>query len=230
MANLRDRVKATTSTTGTGTITVGAATPGYRTFAAAYTENRLVSYVIEDGSDWETGVGLYTSSNNTLTRTLDASSTGALLSLSGSATVGIAFLSRDNPADWPFFEARSTGAAGTNGAFTTIAYGQVVADTHNAFSTANGIYTIPQDGTYDILVTFRISDGDITGKSYGVGAHTSNIDGTWFDWKVGNPNRQGAQYRRVSPFVKGDPLRSFYYMDAVSKGYTVADFVAMRIR
>ena len=96
MGLLLNRVRVATPTTGPGTITLGAATAGYRTFAAAGAISGVrYSYVIEDGSDWEVGEGLYTASGPTLTRILEASSTGALLNLTGSASVFISPLVND---------------------------------------------------------------------------------------------------------------------------------------
>ena len=104
MAKLFNRAQMTTATTGTGTITLGSASSGYQTFANAGVANAdVVYYTIVDGTAWEIGTGTYTSVGTTLSRTLLSSSTGSLLTLSGSAVVfitapaqGIANRTEDN--------------------------------------------------------------------------------------------------------------------------------------
>jgi len=90
MVKFADRVSVSTSTTGTGTLSLGSARSGYQSFAdGGIADGDTTVFVIEDGTAWEISQGVYTHSNLTLTRVLRSSSTGSLLNLSGSAYVFI---------------------------------------------------------------------------------------------------------------------------------------------
>jgi hypothetical protein len=64
---LADRVLETTTSTGSGTITLAGAKPGYQSFAAVGDGNQTY-YTIAGSAEWEVGIGTYTSSGTTLSR------------------------------------------------------------------------------------------------------------------------------------------------------------------
>ena len=64
---LKDRVKETTTTTSTGTYTLGGAVTGYQAFSVVGDGNTTY-YTVTDGTDWEVGIGTYTLSGTTLSR------------------------------------------------------------------------------------------------------------------------------------------------------------------
>jgi hypothetical protein len=76
---LADRVKETTTTTGTGTITLLGAATGFQSFSVIGNGNTTYYTIAGQGtSEWEVGIGTYTSSGTTLSRdTVLASSAGA---------------------------------------------------------------------------------------------------------------------------------------------------------
>jgi len=65
---LADRIKETTTTTGTGTYTLGGAATGFESFAVIGNANTTY-YCCTDGTNFEVGIGTYTASGTTLART-----------------------------------------------------------------------------------------------------------------------------------------------------------------
>jgi hypothetical protein len=64
---IADRVRETSTTTGTGTLTLDGAVTGFRTFGSAIGSGNTCYYTITLGADWEVGLG--TVGTGTLART-----------------------------------------------------------------------------------------------------------------------------------------------------------------
>lgn len=82
---LADRVKETTTTTGTGTVTLLGASTGYQSFSAIGNGNNTYYTIAgQTGSEWEVGIGTYTSAGTTLARTtvIASSNSGSLVNFS----------------------------------------------------------------------------------------------------------------------------------------------------
>lgn len=94
----KDRVKETTATTGTGTVTLAGAVTGFRTFSSVMATSDTCYYVIVDEAtgDWETGLGTLASST-TLSRSVIASSnSNALVSFAaGTKIVSLTLIADD---------------------------------------------------------------------------------------------------------------------------------------
>jgi hypothetical protein len=72
-----DRVKEVTTTTGTGTYTLGGAVDGFQVFSAVTVDTDTVYYAITDDTDWEVGIGTIGGTQTTLARTTILSSSNA---------------------------------------------------------------------------------------------------------------------------------------------------------
>jgi hypothetical protein len=57
MTTLYDRVQETTTTSGTGDLTLGGAVPGYRSFSTVLANGATTPYVVVGGTEWECGRG-----------------------------------------------------------------------------------------------------------------------------------------------------------------------------
>lgn len=82
---LKDRVKETSTTTGTGTFTLAGASTGYQSFSVIGDGNTTYYAIyLQGGSEWEVGIGTYTSSGTTLARTtvLASSNSGSAVNFS----------------------------------------------------------------------------------------------------------------------------------------------------
>lgn len=125
-----DRVKETTTTTGTGTLTLAGAATGYQSFSVVGNGNQTY-YTISSagGSEWEVGIGTYTSSGTTLSRdtVLASSNSGSLVPLSaGTKDVFVTY-----PAGYAAFSVGSAGVMTNN---TQIAQSGTIYNTYNGLS------------------------------------------------------------------------------------------------
>lgn len=157
MAVLANRVRVTTSTTGTGTITLGSAATTYQTFAEAGVSNGdVVRYLIEEGTNWEVGTGTYTATGTTLSRTVsESSNSGSAITLAGNATVSIVSAAEDVTSD-----VEITGGTIDNAVIggTTAVAGTFT----NVTSTGTLTYATLNDGTTSLTSTvaeLNYSDG-----------------------------------------------------------------------
>ena len=66
---ISDRVKETTTTSGTGTYTLGGAITGFETFTVNLSDGDTTYYACTDNTDFEVGLGTFTASGTTLART-----------------------------------------------------------------------------------------------------------------------------------------------------------------
>ena len=175
-----DRVKETTATTGTGTLTLAGAAAQYQSFAAVGDGNAC-DYCILSGNntDWETGRGTYTASGTTLSRDVvyASSNAGSKISLTGTSAVSLSpVATRAANAAMVVPQGRVTLTSGTpvmtadvTGA-TTIYYAEYIGRKAFAFTITGGQVSMGLDAVtphvasgsvYDI---FLIDDGTGGGR------------------------------------------------------------------
>jgi hypothetical protein len=113
---VKDRVQETTTTTGTGTITLAGAVTGFQSFSVIGDANTTY-YTIAAGSEFEVGIGTYTASGTTLSRdtVLESSNAGALVNFSaGTKSVFVTY-----PAEKSLYLDASNNAIGLGTVATT---------------------------------------------------------------------------------------------------------------
>ena len=172
-----------TSTTGTGTISLGSALSGYQSFEnAGITNGQTVRYAIEDGTAFEIGSGTYTSSGTTLTRSVtESSNSDSAITLSGNAEVfvtatvadlyindGASTLTTTGVITGGTVEATSDTAAGDNAAM--------------GYTSAEGLILTGQGSTNDVTIkndadaiAMRIPTGT-TGVTFASTIAVNNVD------------------------------------------------------
>ena len=162
-----DRVKETTTSTGTGTINLAGAATGFQTFVAGIGNGNTVKYCITDGTDWEVGEGTVTDGTpDTLSRTTIHSSSNAGSAVNWGAGTKDVFCTLP-AADFP--------AAGGGGACNLIQT-QTVTSSVTSVDFETGIYS-----TYETYVLV-VSGSKVTAGSAGLRlVYSTNGGGSYFN-------------------------------------------------
>jgi hypothetical protein len=160
---LADRVKETTISTGTVTITLAGAATGFQSFAVIGNGNTTYYTIAGQGtSEWEVGIGTYTASGTTLSRdTVLASSAGAPNKTSFSVGTKDVFVTY--PASKSVYEdeAQAVYAGGGTGAIylssQNITVNTTVPSNYNGMSAgniilANGVVVTVANGSRWVVV------------------------------------------------------------------------------
>lgn len=183
---LRDRVKESSTTTGTGTFDLAGAYVGYQSFATAVTSGSTVYYTIHNTTagvdgEWEVGIGIFTDgAPDTLSRdTVLASSAGGTTKVTFSAGTKEVFITY--PAEKAVFLNSDTSVVNVDGT-STVPFATITANT--ATLTAGTISTTPANATditnktyVDNLVTSGITYH--TPVKYEVPSTTGNLNATY---------------------------------------------------
>jgi hypothetical protein len=180
----KDRVSDTSTTTGTGTLTLAGSPPaGYRAFTA-FTTGDTVRYSITSGdnSEWEVGQGVWTSSGATLTRvTVFASSNaGALVDFAaGTKNVAAVLTAADIiPLNQEVWVQGGNGYGSTNNKIRRFSNTlvNVGSDITYADSAANGgSFTINTTGVYAISYSDLFNAASNMGLSLNSAELTTSI-------------------------------------------------------
>ena len=147
---LKDRVKEQTTTTGTGTVTLGGALSGFDTFASVGNGNTTYYAIVHQTADeWEVGLGTYTAVGTLLSRdtVLESSNADAAVVFSaGTKDVFVTYPSdkavyADAAGEVSVTRATSTtfAASATNATFATSATNATTAINVSGFGIGGGV-------------------------------------------------------------------------------------------
>ena len=159
---IKDRVKETTTTTGTGTYTLAGAVSGFETFTANLSNSDTTYYVCTDNTDFEVGLGTFTSSGTTLARTTILASSNSNNAVNWSSGTRSVFMTY--PADKAVFEDASNNI---NGTFVGNITGNVTGNADTATVATTVTITDNESTSEDNAVVFT-AGGDVDGGNIGL--------------------------------------------------------------
>ena len=159
---VKDRVQETSTTTGTGTFTLAGAVSGFQSFSVIGNGNTTY-YAIVGGTEWEVGLGTYTSSGTTLSRdtVLESSNGGTKVNFSaGTKNVFVTYPAEESVYQDLTNTAYAPQFAASNGLFAnakTVSTNYTIPTDYNASSTgpvtvASGVsVTVPSGSRWLVL-------------------------------------------------------------------------------
>ena len=154
---ISDRVRETTSTAGTGTVTLDGAVTGYQSFSAIGNGNTTYYCIAGQGTtEWEVGIGTYTSAGTTLSRDTVLSSSN-----SGSKVVFSAG-TKDVFVTYPSGRSVNLDASGNVSALGTIASGTWQGTTVGVAYGGTGVTS--SSGANSVVL--RDANSNITGNNF----------------------------------------------------------------
>jgi streptogramin lyase len=171
---VKDRVKVTSTTTGTGTFTLGAAVAGFQDFSSIGNANQTY-YCITNGTDWEVGIGTYTSSGTTLSRDTVLESSNSNNKVDWAAGIKDVFCTFPSDATEGTVPTADDSSVGTDLYAWTNLKKQLDAGVINGVPYNNN-NTAGMVSTYSLLQTFNVNSG-VGGNAGGVLAPNGDI---WF--------------------------------------------------
>lgn len=146
-----DRCKETTSTTGTGNLTLTGAVTGFTSVASTLTANGDTSwFCAEAGSQWEIFLGTRVSATELARTTLISSSTGSTVNFTAPPVVFSTVPGNKVPPIGPVFSAGKTTAQSLSPGTTKITFTTVEYDTHSAYDTGTSKFQPQVPGYYTI--------------------------------------------------------------------------------
>jgi hypothetical protein len=158
---LKDRVRESSSTSGTGSITLAGAYTGYQSFATAIASGSTVYYTIRNTTapndgEWEVGVGTFTSPSTLSRDTVFSSSTGGTkVSFSTASTLEV-FVTQ--PAEQALYTNEATGKVEVFGNGTNVV---AFTEINTTNLTANTVTL-----TAGTITTNAANNTDIVNKQY----------------------------------------------------------------
>ena len=126
--------------------------------------------------------------------------------------VANAVYAEDQP-QLPAFVSGVSSQSISGAAFTTLSMPTTPLDNSLGGTWNGSIYTIPEDGTYLLIASIRVSDA-ATVNGYGFGVSTTTGDGPDNYWQGTGATRKAGMYTRLAYLAKGSQMRAFTYVDA----------------